>query len=118
MAPGSLLHSETLGVATPAARPPLPLSQFRARGFHHQAKRKLRFYPPLFSSAHESDFPGGPTRSSLRDKIVRSTKLRAWPHADSNSPDPRPNGGFHIDGPQRALEEAIQTYSLIHRNEY
>src|SRR5260370_16965168 len=107
MALGSLLHRETIGAATPAARPPLPLSQFRAREFRLPAERRWHFFLPLFPGAHESDFPAGPSRSSLRDKIVRSTKLRAWPLADSNPLDPRPSGYFRIARPHRVLQEPV-----------
>src|ERR1700730_8530453 len=80
------------------------LLQFRWRALRLLAKRRLRFFRPLFRSAPESDFPSTPSRSSLRDKSLHSTTLAPWPLPDCSSWDPSPAAGSRSCPPQRPLQ--------------
>src|SRR5467141_4120473 len=101
---------------TPAVRLRRFLLQFRWRALRLLAKRRLRFFHPLFRSAHESDFPAGPSRSSLRDKSVHSTTLAAWPPPDSSSRDPSAAAVSWSHRPQRPLQESPPRHSRFLRS--
>src|ERR1700675_329 len=108
-----MCHCERL---TSAARLRRFLLQFRWRALRLLAKRRLRFFRPLFRSAHESDFPSAPSRSSLRDKSLHSTTPAPWPLPDSSSWDPSPAAGSRSCPPQRPLQEPPSHHSRFLRS--
>src|SRR5258706_9317315 len=97
---------------TPAVRLRRFLLQFRRRALRLPAKRRLRFFHPLFRSAYESDFPAAPSRSSLQDKTARHATLCSPPLPDSNPYDP---SRVRIPLPHCLLREPAPPSSRLRR---
>src|SRR5260370_38109173 len=97
----------------PAVYPRQLPAQSPVPALHPPAKRRLRFYLPLFQSAHESDSPVAPSRSSLPDKAVRLTSLAPWPPPHSNPLDPSLVGRLRIARPHRVLPKWASPRSQV-----